>query len=111
MTPAAHARLVASGVGMEFPLAADRRLVIGRADVASQWMPDIDLDACHALDLGVGRRHAEVWWDHGRWHVQDLDSVNHTFVNHRVLAKASPHPLNDADELRLGRLILKFHSA
>jgi len=96
---------------MEFPLVAERRHVIGRADDASRWAPDIDLDACHGLDLGVGRRHAEVWWEQGRWYIQDLDSVNHTFVNHRVLAKMTPHPLNDSDEIRLGRLILSFHSA
>jgi pSer/pThr/pTyr-binding forkhead associated (FHA) protein len=40
--------------------------------------------------------------------VEDQDSTNFTFVNRQRLAARTPTPLNDNDELRLGRVLLRF---
>jgi len=43
--------------------------------------------------------------------VEDLNSTNYTYVNQQRLTPGQPHPLNDGDELRFGRVKLAYHSA
>jgi FHA domain len=48
----------------------------------------------------VSRRHAEIALADGRLTVEDLNSVNGTFVNDERVPALRPHPLADGDELR-----------
>jgi sigma-54 dependent transcriptional regulator, acetoin dehydrogenase operon transcriptional activator AcoR len=85
----AFARLPAA-----FPLETER-LLIGREPPA-----DILLDV-----PAVSRRHAEIGWANGAFHVRDLGSRNGVLVNGRRVRGAELEP---NDELRIGDAILKF---
>jgi len=77
-----------------FPLRKEH-LVIGR-DVGV----DLELDV-----PAVSRRHAEIAWVNGAYHVRDLGSRNGVIVNGRRVQGAA---LDDCDELRIGDAIFKF---
>ncbi len=42
---------------------------------------------------------------------EDQNSTNFTFVNRQKLAPKTPTPIKDGDEIRLGRVVLKFETA
>lgn len=81
-------------------------LLIGRADPASGWKPDLDLSSFDAQYLGISRRHAQLQRNAGELYISDLGSVNGTWVNGKMLAPRELCPLLDGDELQLGRLRL-----
>ena len=77
-----------------FPFRQER-LVIGRE-------PGVELE----LDVpAVSRKHAEIGWANGAYHVRDLGSRNGVIVNGRRVQGAA---LDDCDELRIGDAIFKF---
>jgi len=82
--------------------------LIGRADPISGVFPDVDLSP---YDPGakVSRRHARIWRAEGRYWIEDLASVNGTFLNgRRLLPPRTPHVLQDGDRLRIGEVSLLF---
>ena len=83
-------------VGESFALSGDR-LSIGRRPDA-----DIFLD-----DVTVSRDHALLVHRADGWHMDDLGSLNGTYVNrHRI----ESHRLEDGDELQVGKFKLTFLS-
>jgi pSer/pThr/pTyr-binding forkhead associated (FHA) protein len=56
-------------------------------------------------DVTVSRRHAALVNRDGRWQIEDLGSLNGTFVNRRRVESA---PLEDGDELQIGKYRLTF---
>jgi pSer/pThr/pTyr-binding forkhead associated (FHA) protein len=42
--------------------------------------------------------------------IEDQNSTNFTFVNRQKLAPKTPTPVKDGDEIRLGRVIMKFQT-
>jgi pSer/pThr/pTyr-binding forkhead associated (FHA) protein len=79
---------------------------LGRAveDVA----PDIDLTPHKAVELGVSRRHVKLTRQSSTIMVQDLGSVNGTFLNGQKLMPYQPRVLRNEDELCLGRMTLRI---
>ena len=61
-------------------------------------------------DSRISRRHAQILRRGVQFSIEDLNSVNYTFVNRQKVAPGTPHPLNDGDEIRLGRVVLQFKS-
>ena len=59
-------------------------------------------------DDSVARLHARIRQRNGRYYLYDEGSANGTFLNHNRLG-LSPRQLQDGDEIRLGRLLLRFH--
>src|SRR5258706_2797350 len=56
----------------------------------------------------VSRRHARLWFDNGRWYIEDLQSANGTMVNNvRVY---QPVTLNDGDVINFGDEIVVFNT-
>jgi hypothetical protein len=53
----------------------------------------------------VSRRHAEIALADGRLTVEDLNSVNGTFVNGERVPALAPRPLSDGDELRFAAVL------
>lgn len=84
--------------------------VIGREDPASGSYPDIDLVPFGGEEGGVSRRHAQITRRDGQYFIEDLNSVNYTFVNKRKIAVGVAHPLRDGDEIRLGRVLMRFQA-
>jgi hypothetical protein len=56
-------------------------------------------------DVTVSRRHAALLEREGRWEIEDLGSLNGTFVNRRRVDSA---PLEDGDEIQIGKYRLTF---
>jgi hypothetical protein len=83
-------------VGESFPLEGERMTVGRRPD------SDIFLD-----DVTVSRDHALIVYRGGAWHLDDLGSLNGTYVNRR---RIESHRLEDGDELQVGKYKLTFLS-
>ena len=94
-----------SGRNVELP--ADREVTLGRLDPASATFPDIDLTPEMGLEKGVSRRHAKIARTGGELSLEDLGSVNGTYLNGRRLTPYMPHTLSDRDEIRLSRVLIR----
>ncbi|MCA1565236.1 MAG: FHA domain-containing protein [Acidobacteria bacterium] len=108
---AAHAVLVINrgrSAGKEFPVHEDEAY-IGRWDADSGIFPDVDLDSDDP-EAKVSRRHARVTRRGGQYYIEDLGSTNGTFINRgRRLLPGDRQPLNDGDEIIIGKTFLRFH--
>ena len=83
-------------VGESFPLDGDR-ITIGRRPDCAVFLDDVTESRDHALLVRRG----------GDWHLDDLGSLNGTYVNrHRI----ETHHLQDGDELQVGKYKLTFLS-
>ncbi len=105
---AAQPRLTVEGTTTTFDLAGKATVVIGREDAPSNSFPDIDLTSYGAEEGGVSRLHARLILSGDDWTIEDLESTNFTFINRKRIAPKTPMPLSDGDEIRLGRVGLRF---
>jgi hypothetical protein len=94
-----------SGRDVEVPLTEE--VTIGRLDPASASFPDVDLTTDDALDRGVSRRHAKITRRGHDVFIEDLGSMNGTFLNREKLAPYLPQAIKSGDELQLGGLKLR----
>ena len=104
-------RLVVAGTGAEFDLSGKAEIIIGREDPVSGVFPEVDLTPHGGEEGGVSRRHAKLTVRGNQWLIEDLNSVNFTFVNNQKLNPGVPQPLNNGDQIRLGRVLMTFHTA
>jgi hypothetical protein len=86
-------------------------IIVGREDMRSGIRPDVDLTLDGASAAGVSRRHCRILRYVDGWYLEDLMSTNFTVLNGKALAAHTPVRLQDGDDLRLGKLRLKFHVA
>lgn len=108
---AAAPKLVVEADGKTFDLAGKSEIVIGREDPVSNIYPDVDLTPHGGEEGGVSRMHAKIFLQGSQYMIEDENSTNFTFVNKQKLAPKTPTPINDGDEIRLGRVVLKFKTA
>lgn len=59
-----------------------------------------------ALASGVSRRHAKICHRDGVFTIQDMASLNGTWVNETKLNAHDPHPLQNGDQVQLGQLTI-----
>lgn len=96
--------------GKQFPIGPEGS-DIGRWDADGGVFPDVDLDTDDP-EAKVSRRHARISCDNGQYVIEDLGSTNGTFVNRgRRLKPSERHPVNDGDEIIVGKTFLRFHLA
>jgi len=95
-----------SGRDVEVPLT--KEVNIGRLDPASASFPDVDLSSDGGLEKGVSRRHAKITRRGREVFIEDLGSINGTFLNRKKLTPYLPQTLKSGDELQLGKLILRI---
>ncbi|MFN0062093.1 MAG: FHA domain-containing protein [Myxococcaceae bacterium] len=81
--------------GGEFPLRADKQVVIGRSS---------ELDMVLVEDM-VSRKHAKITLGSGKILIEDLGSTNGTFVNGEKVKHAR---LKEGDRILIGTSILKL---
>jgi pSer/pThr/pTyr-binding forkhead associated (FHA) protein len=93
--PALVVRSGGGRAGETFPLDTDETTV-GRS-------PDCDI---FLDDVTVSRKHAVVARKGDRFEIEDLGSLNGTFLNRRRIESAAP--LDDGDELQVGKYRLTF---
>ncbi len=79
--------------------------VIGRT--FEDEIVDVDLTEYRAVELGVSRRHVKLTRQSDTVMVQDLGSINGTYLNGQRLIAYQPRVLRNEDELRLGRLVMR----
>ena len=78
--------------------------ILGRSDLASSYLPDIDLSTFDAKQRGISRRHAVLVNYNDTVYVMDLGSMNGTFINGTRLISHEPHALRIGDRLGLADL-------
>src|SRR6266567_7342281 len=105
------ARLIVEADNQEFDLSGKDSIIIGREDAVSNIFPDVDLTPHGGEEGGVSRLHARIFVDNGQYMLEDENSTNITFLNRQRLAGKTPTPLNDNDEIKLGRVLLRFKTA
>lgn len=99
-------RLKICDSGREFEASLSKAIHLGRLDATSEVFPEVDLTDDNGLEKGVSRRHARIFKRDGNIVVEDLGSINGTFVNGKRLAPYLPELLNDGDQLLLGNLAI-----
>lgn len=101
-------RLVADGGVEEFYLNRDAETLVGRIDPVTGIRPDVDLTNLDS-QRSVSRRHAKIVRVDGEFQaVEEIGTMNGTFVNGKRIATGSPTPLHDGDRLRFGLVDLTF---
>ena len=109
LPPTVTGRLVVQASGAVLPLAPGKiELLIGREDPVNGIFPDVDLTDHGGDEGGVSRKHARLTVQGGQFAVEDLNSVNATFVNGARLVFGERCLLADGDQIRLGRVTLVF---
>jgi len=106
-----QARLVVEADNQEFDLTGKDNISIGREDAVSNVYPDVDLTEHGGEEGGVSRVHARIFIENGQYMLEDENSVNNTFLNRQRLVAKTPTPLHDNDEIRLGRVPLRFKTS
>ena len=84
----------------------DNVIHIGRSDPNLDIFPEIDVTEDIAPDKSVSRRHAVIFKQVEEVLVEDVGSINGTYVNGKRLDAFTPQPLGDGETLRLGKLVI-----
>ena len=92
----------------EVQVVLNKVIHLGRLDPASNVFPEVDLTADDAQACGISRRHAGIFKQGGMVVVEDLGSINGTFVNGKRLDPYLPEKLADGYIMQLGRLLIKI---
>ena len=102
--------IIGKNVGKEFELGEGENL-LGRLDAESQTFPEVNLDD-EDLDAKVSRRHAVVIVKEGNLYLEDIGSLNGTFVKGRAeepLGEGEVVKLSQGDEIVIGSIVLKVN--
>ncbi len=108
-----HGSLNLSGLCFEFhngymhSIEGVSYIVIGR-QADNQQPIDFDLSPYGGLEQGVSRTHCVIQITPESVFVRDLNSSNCTFLNNAELFAMRDYPIQDGDELRLGRLTIRI---
>jgi hypothetical protein len=93
--------------GQEFEIEAGNSLV-GRWDPETGAFPEVDLDADDP-EAKISRKHALIRIDGGKITIEDIGSLNGTYVNRQPrLQPGNPVDLKDGDEIIIGKTFLKL---
>jgi len=107
----ASALLIVEDTGWRVVVPDRAENTMGREDVLSGARPDVDLAPYGADALGVSRRHARLRRAEDGYTIEDLNSVNLTYVNDERLEPGRKAALADGDRILLGSLRLIFRQA
>jgi hypothetical protein len=81
--------------------------LIGRSDPNAKLYVDVDLTGKDGQAYGVSRRHARVHYISGHYEMEDVESLNGTYINGRKMRPYLSEVLHEGDEVKLGDLTLK----
>lgn len=99
-------RLKISSRKREIEVPLNRTIHLGRVAPASNIFPEVDLSE-DTRAKNISRRHARITKQAGAVVVEDLGSLNGTFVNGQRLSPYWPEVLSDGDTLQLGTLLIE----
>lgn len=93
--------------GQEFPL-EDGNNLVGRWDPETGSFPEVDLDQDDP-EAKISRKHALVRFEGNKITVEDIGSLNGTYVNRQPrLMPGNPVELKSGDEIIIGKTFLKL---
>jgi len=93
--------------GQEFAL-EDGNNLVGRWDPETGSFPEVDLDADDP-EAKISRKHALIRIDAGKITIEDIGSLNGTYVNRQPrLSPGSPAEIKSGDEVIIGKTFLKL---
>jgi len=103
----AKLKLIRGGrTGNEFPLESGNNLV-GRWDPETGSFPEVDLEADDP-EAKISRKHALIRLDGSKITIEDIGSLNGTYVNRQPrLTAGTPQDLKDGDEIIIGKTFFK----
>ena len=101
-------QIVVVDIGHRISVPLKREILIGREDVATDTYPDVDLTPYGAVGKGVSRRHAKLVLHGDGLTVEDVGSVNGTFLTGQRLVPYEEMPMRSGDVLQLGTLVLQI---
>jgi len=81
-------------------------LIVGRS--TGSTTVDIDLGPHDATNLGLSRRHAKLTKQANQWYIEDLNSLNYTFLNDVQLKPGQSQGLKNGDVIHCAQLSLIF---
>jgi CRP-like cAMP-binding protein len=100
-------RLVDVATGRTFSFGKGTETTIGRTDPVTGILPDIDLTPVD-IDRSVSRRHAKILSRDGHYSIlEEVGTINGTFVNEQRIPTGQPIPLRNGDRLRVGLINMK----
>jgi hypothetical protein len=103
----AVARMVLrDGSGATIELPEKKTLILGRKHSSSAV--DIDLEPYQASKYGVSRLHARLVKHDDAWWLDDLHSLNGTFVNDIQVKHGNPVALKEGDIIRFSHMAFVF---
>jgi CRP-like cAMP-binding protein len=102
-----HHRLVDLASGDAFYLTRSETTTIGRSDPVTGIRPDIDLSSIDQ-SRSVSRRHAKIIrQQEGYAILEDVGTVNGTFVNDQRIPTGVPVPIRHGDRVKIGLVEMK----
>lgn len=84
-------------------------VIIGRRDPTANIAPAVDLTAHGGYQMGISRHHARLNIQDQRLILTDLGSRNGTYLNGTKLESQSSSPINNGDEIRLGKIVMRVY--
>jgi len=100
-------RLVDLTSGTAFFFSKGDETTIGRADPVTGILPDIDLTPVDQ-NRSVSRRHAKIVKNGEEYAVlEEVGTVNGTYVNEQRIPTGTPVPVHDGDMLKIGLIAMK----
>jgi hypothetical protein len=96
------------GEERELQLPLTKAIHLGRVDPASNVFPEIHINNEDDAVKTVSRRHARILKQGGAVVIEDLASVNGTFVNGKRLDPYLPERIRDGDVIYLGKVLVEI---
>ncbi|RMF03951.1 MAG: FHA domain-containing protein [Chloroflexi bacterium] len=103
------ARILLTDKNITLSVPQQNSVIVGRTHKNS--VADIDLGPHGAAQAGISRRHARLFWRNSQWWIEDLGSLNGTFVNGTAVPPDSPVPLKNGDVVRCSHMSFVFLTA
>lgn len=100
--------LLIDGAAKTIVLEGRPEYILGR-EGSEQLVPDLNLNPYGAREKGVSRVHAALRHDRTQLLLIDLGSTNGTRLNGKPLAAHQPARVENGDEIRLGKLMLRIN--
>ena len=97
-------RLKIASTHRNLEIKLEKILYLGRLDPVANIYPEVDLTNDNGLEFGVSRQHLRVLRRDEGIFIEDLGSINGSFINGQKLLPYQIEPLADGDIIRLGRL-------
>ncbi len=110
MPPRPYLTVLSSGLRLLLFSGDQINVVVGRSDTLSGVTADLDLEPYVGGLAGLSRHHARMTLHESQCWIEDLNSVNWTYLNNQRLSPERPALLNDGDLVRLGNVLLTYRA-